>query len=53
MQTCLDGLETESVIYIVTEEVTPLEEKLDELRDYQNSMSWGIYEVTVKSQPQM
>ena len=45
--TFLDGLETESVIYIVTETVVPLEEKLEELRGYQNSISWGIYEITV------
>lgn len=35
------------MVYIVTEEVTPLEERLEELGDYQNSISYGIYEITV------
>lgn len=45
--TFLDGAETESMIYIVTETVAPLEDKIEELREYPNSISWGIYGVTV------
>lgn len=35
------------MIYIVTETVLPLDDKIEELREYPNSISWGIYEVAV------
>jgi len=46
--TFVDGVETETNIYIVTEEVRPLNEVLDEYRRMKGdrgAISWGIYSV--------
>ncbi|XP_028396144.1 N-terminal kinase-like protein [Dendronephthya gigantea] len=40
----VDGLESESVVYIVTESVTPLEEYLNENRN-ELEISWGIRQI--------
>ncbi|EGC35135.1 hypothetical protein DICPUDRAFT_55347 [Dictyostelium purpureum] len=42
----LDGMENESNIYIVTEPVQPLDEQIEDIRSFENAISWGIYQVT-------
>ncbi|EFA75473.1 N-terminal kinase-like protein [Heterostelium album PN500] len=44
--TYLDGLETDTNIYIVTEPVTPLDESIEDIRKYENAISWGVYQIT-------
>ncbi|GAM20001.1 hypothetical protein SAMD00019534_031760 [Acytostelium subglobosum LB1] len=44
--TYLDGIELETNIYIVTEPVTPLDELIDDIRKYDNAISWGVYQIT-------
>lgn len=52
--TFIDGLEIDAsgqaVGFIVTEEVTPLEEALKELSNYPGSISWGLYQIAVSIQ---
>jgi len=45
----MDGLEIEgSAINIVTEEVVPLSDMLQDIKQNSNSISWGLYQVAVK-----
>eukprot|EP00057_Strongylocentrotus_purpuratus_P035064 XP_797578.2 PREDICTED: N-terminal kinase-like protein [Strongylocentrotus purpuratus] len=41
----VDGLETENVIYVVTEEVTPLGTFLKTNAPKESTISWGLYQV--------
>ena len=43
----VDGLETENVIYVVTEEVTPLGTFLKTNAPKESTISWGLYQVVV------
>jgi SCY1-like protein 1 len=46
--TYLDGLEIEGIsINIVTEEVVPLSDTLEEAKKHPSSLVWGIYQITV------
>ncbi len=45
----LDGAETTEAIYVVTDEVTPLDEALAELRLSPASIGWGLYQITVRA----
>eukprot|EP01114_Cavostelium_apophysatum_P021254 TRINITY_DN7366_c0_g1_i1.p1 TRINITY_DN7366_c0_g1~~TRINITY_DN7366_c0_g1_i1.p1 ORF type:complete len:732 (-),score=205.55 TRINITY_DN7366_c0_g1_i1:36-2231(-) len=47
--TFIDGLEVDAANntgYIVTEEITPLEDALKEQEAYPGSLSWGLYQIT-------
>eukprot|EP01133_Synstelium_polycarpum_P007413 gene7413-8670_t len=44
--TFLDGIELDTHIYIVTEPVVPLDDALEDIKKYDNALSWGIYQVT-------
>jgi hypothetical protein len=44
-----DGAVVEDKIYIVTERVVPLRRKLPELTQYSWGLSWGIYQIAVRS----
>lgn len=39
----IDGIELETSIYIVTEEVKPLVERLPSIKTQDNALSWGLY----------
>ncbi|XP_072166845.1 N-terminal kinase-like protein [Diadema setosum] len=41
----VDGLETENVIYMVTEEVTPLEQYLKTKSPTEQTISWGLHQI--------
>ncbi len=45
----LDGAETTEAIYVVTDEVTPVDEALGELRLNPASVGWGLYQITVRA----
>ncbi|XP_033110396.1 N-terminal kinase-like protein isoform X2 [Anneissia japonica] len=42
----IDGLETENVIYVVTEAVIPLEKYIKEKKSSELATSWGLHQVT-------
>ncbi|EGG15150.1 SCY1 family protein kinase [Cavenderia fasciculata] len=44
--TYIDGLETDSNIYIVTETITPLDEAIQDIKKFDDAISWGIYQIT-------
>ncbi|KYQ93598.1 hypothetical protein DLAC_04973 [Tieghemostelium lacteum] len=43
--TYLDGIEMDSNIYIVTEPIQPLDDLIDDIKKYDNAISWGIYQI--------
>jgi hypothetical protein len=43
-----DGGVHQDKIYIVTERVTPLEQRLNEFLNYNYGLSWGIYQIAVR-----
>jgi hypothetical protein len=45
----LDGVESDGAITLVTEAVIPLEEALQEAKEYPQSISWGLYQVSVRT----
>jgi len=45
----VDGIELETSIYIVTEEVKPLADRIQEIKSQGNSISWGLYTIAVRS----
>lgn len=44
-----DGAVVDDKIYVVTERVVPLRRKLPELTQYPWGLSWGIYQIAVRS----
>ncbi|KAF2069881.1 hypothetical protein CYY_008803 [Polysphondylium violaceum] len=44
--TFLDGIELETNIYIVTEPISPLDDKITEIKGFEHAISWGIYQIS-------
>ena len=45
----IDSVELDTNIYVVTEQVTPLDELLQSLRTNTAALAWGLYQVTVRA----
>lgn len=43
------GVELDTKIFVVTEEVRPLSEALGELKAFPHAISWGLYQVAVRA----